>query len=237
MKTKFSHIIILISLILILTAQNRLFANDLEVQILKLSKEAIHTVLDESVFELYLEKKWFPSQLNSISSESIVSVNVIGNIKTYSNLSVLFLDQNQTPIEKQIQVKITGRMRVYTAKKDIQRGTIIEAEHLNESWISLGSNFEKNWIQLNDLIGSETQNTIKAGRVIHLHNVKKPVLIKKGQPIELHKRSGNLELVIDCVTESDANKGETVLINCANLRKKYLGQIISDTKAIWRKTL
>ena len=177
MKTKFSHINILVSLILILSAQNRLFADDLEVKILKLSKEAIHTVLDESVFELYLEKKWFPSQLNSISSESIVSVNVIGNIKTYSNLSVLFLDQNQTPIEKQIQVKITGRMRVYTAKKDIQRGTIIEAEHLNESWISLGSNFEKNWIQLNQLIGSETQNTIKAGRVIHLHNVKKPVLI------------------------------------------------------------
>ena len=91
MKTKFSHINILISLILILTAQNRLFANDLEVQILKLSKEAIHTVLDESVFELYLEKKWFPSQLNSINSESIVSVNVIGNIKTYSNLSIFFL--------------------------------------------------------------------------------------------------------------------------------------------------
>ena len=69
MKTKFSHINILISLILILSVQNRLFANDLEVQILKLSKEAIHTVLDESVFELYLEKKWFPSQLNNISSE------------------------------------------------------------------------------------------------------------------------------------------------------------------------
>ena len=66
-------------------------------------------------------------------------------------------------------------------------------------------------------------------------NVKKPVLIKKGQPIELHKRSGNLELVIDCVTESDANKGETVLINCANLRKKYLGQIISETKSCMEK--
>ena len=60
-------------------------------------------------------------EINNISSESIVSVNVIGNIKTYSNLSILFLDQNQTPIEKQIQVKITGRMRVYTAKKDLQR--------------------------------------------------------------------------------------------------------------------
>ena len=237
MKIKFIHINIVLSLIFFLFAQNRIFANDLEDQILKLSKEAIYNVLDEDVFELYLEKKWFPSQLNSISSESILSVNVIGDIKIYSNLSVLFLDHDQTPIEKQIQVKITGRMRVFTAKKDLQRGTIIEAEHLNRSWISLGSNFEKNWIQLNQLIGAETQNTIKTGRIIQLHNVRKPVMIKKGHPIELYKRSGNLELVIACVTESDANKGETVLINCANLRKKYLGQIISDTKAIWRKSL
>ena len=83
----------------------------------------------KSVFELYLEKKWFPSQLNNII-RIYFSVNVDRKIKTYTNLSILFLDQNQTPIEKQIQVKITGRMRVYTAKKDFERGAILNAEDI-----------------------------------------------------------------------------------------------------------
>jgi len=61
--------------------------------------------------------------------------------------------------------------------------------------------------------------------------------VKKGQSIQLFKRSGNLELTIDCVAGLDGNIGEVIMINCVNLRKKYLGELISENKAIWRKSL
>jgi flagella basal body P-ring formation protein FlgA len=92
-------------------------------------------------------------------------------------------------------------------------------------------------MQLNDLIGFESNKAIKAGKIIYSHNVIAPTIVKKGQSIQLYKRSGNLELTIDCVTGSDSNIGEVIMINCVNLRKKYLGEVISESKAIWRKSL
>ena len=47
----------------------KVFANDLEDYILELSKKAIYNILDQEAFDLYLEKKWFPSQLNGIKSD------------------------------------------------------------------------------------------------------------------------------------------------------------------------
>jgi hypothetical protein len=44
-------------------------------------------------------------------------------------------------------------------------------------------------------------------------------------------------LTIDCVAGLDSNIGEVIMINCVNLRKKYLGELISENKAIWRKSL
>ena len=52
-------------------SNEKVFANDLEEYILELSKKAIYNILDQEAFDLYLEKKWFPSQLNGIKSESI----------------------------------------------------------------------------------------------------------------------------------------------------------------------
>ena len=215
----------------------KVFANDLEEYILDLSKKAIYNILDQEVFDLYLEKKWFPSQLNGIKSESILSVNLIGQIRTYTNLSILFLDENEVPVEKQIQVKLAGRMRVFIAKIDFDRGATFKREDIQESWIALQPNFEKSIIQLNDLIGFESNKAITAGKIIYSHNVIAPTIVKKGQSIQLYKRSGNLELIIDCVTGSDSNIGEVIMINCVNLRKKYLGEVISENKAIWRKSL
>ena len=215
----------------------KVFANDLEDYILELSKKAIYNILDQEAFDLYLEKKWFPSQLNGIKSESILSVNLIGQIRTYTNLSVLFLDENEVPVEKQIQVKLAGRMRVFIAKIDFDRGATFRREDIQESWIALQPNFENSMMQLNDLIGFESNKAIKAGKIIYSHNVIAPTIVKKGQSIQLYKRSGNLELTIDCVTGSDSNIGEVIMINCVNLRKKYLGEVISESKAIWRKSL
>ena len=215
----------------------KVFANDLEDYILELSKKAIYNILDQEAFDLYLEKKWFPSQLNGIKSESILSVNLIGQIRTYTNLSVLFLDENEVPVEKQIQVKLAGRMRVFIAKIDFDRGATFKPEDIQESWIALQPNFEKSMMQLNDLIGFESNKAIKAGKIIYSHNVIAPTIVKKGQSIQLYKRSGNLELTIDCVAGLDSNIGEVIMINCVNLRKKYLGELISENKAIWRKSL
>ena len=215
----------------------KVLTNDLEEYILELSKKAIYNILDQEAFDLYLEKKWFPSQLNGIKSESILSVNLIGQIRTYTNLSVLFLDENEVPVEKQIQVKLAGRMRVFIAKIDFDRGATFKREDIQESWIALQPNFEKSIIQLNDLIGFESNKAITAGKIIYSHNVIAPTIVKKGQSIQLYKRSGNLELIIDCVTGSDSNIGEVIMINCVNLRKKYLGEVISENKAIWRKSL
>lgn len=215
----------------------KVFANDLEEYILELSKKAIYNILDQEAFDLYLEKKWFPSQLNGIKSESILSVNLIGQIRTYTNLSILFLDENEVPVEKQIQVKLAGRMRVFIAKIDFDRGATFRREDIQESWIALQPNFENSMMQLNDLIGFESNKAIKAGKIIYSHNVIAPTIVKKGQSIQLYKRSGNLELTIDCVAGSDSNIGEVIMINCVNLRKKYLGELISENKAIWRKSL
>ena len=215
----------------------KVFANDLEEYILELSKKAIYNILDQEAFDLYLEKKWFPSQLNGIKSESILSVNLIGQIRTYTNLSILFLDENEVPVEKQIQVKLAGRMRVFIAKIDFDRGATFRREDIQESWIALQPNFENSMMQLNDLIGFESNKAIKAGKIIYSHNVIAPTIVKKGQSIQLFKRSGNLELTIDCVAGSDSNIGEVIMINCVNLRKKYLGELISENKAIWRKSL
>ena len=92
-------------------------------------------------------------------------------------------------------------------------------------------------MQLSDLIGFESNKAIKSWKIIYPHNIIAPTIVKKGQSIQLYKRSGNLELTIDCVTESDSNIGEVIMINCVNLRKKYLGEVISENKAIWRKSL
>lgn len=237
MKTRLLNIALLILTFVMAPSTEKVFTNDLEEYILELSKKAIYNILDQEAFDLYLEKKWFPSQLNGIKSESILSVNLIGQIRTYTNLSVLFLDENEVPVEKQIQVKLAGRMRVFIAKIDFDRGTTFKREDIQESWIALQPNFEKSMIQLNNLIGFESNKAIKAGKIIYSHNVIAPTTVKKGQSIQLYKRSGNLELTIDCVTGSDSNIGELIMINCVNLRKKYLGEVISENKAIWRKSL
>lgn len=104
-----------------------------------------------------------------------------------------------------------GHLLVLTSAK--QRGDILQADDLD--WIEPTSSQRAVTgapQYMTDLIGKEMRRTVQANRPLRMADVKRPALIKKGEPVTLVYDAPGIKLTVNGKALADAYKNEPVRV-------------------------
>jgi flagella basal body P-ring formation protein FlgA len=107
-------------------------------------------------------------------------------------------------------------------KRAVRNGQIIEAEDIEIRDIPVLQTRGDTVTDIGSLIGKSPSHSISPSRPIRVHEIAQPAMIKRNSVVQMHYRSGSMEIITSGQAMEDGAKGE--FINVKNLASKKIVQ-------------
>lgn len=163
--------------------------------------------------------------------------NIHAEIQESSDLkgiiSVPIIFKSDDKIEKRISVKLEVKIYelVPVAAKHLKQGDEITSADFTlerlETTLLKKQNYSKN-----ELIGRTMANNVRRGETIALSDTKGPLLIKRGDMVELSVISGAVRIRANAVSLQDASAGDRVRIKRDGESKVLQGIVAKDGSVV-----
>lgn len=206
--------------------------------IIRMAEESLVSQFDVDQFEFTLKDKWVPEHLKDLTEDDIVSVELNGRLKKYSNFRVTYLDANRGTVQHRfVQLQVHGRVKAYTVQRELPKGRKITKDKIQTIWVPFEDQYKQIVLNRDEILGTETAKTLKPGQAIRFNDVKTPSILEAGADVSLLFKNGALVLSLQCESLDDAALGEEVSIYCKDQRTRYLGIVEGPRMVSWAKTL
>jgi flagellar basal body P-ring formation protein FlgA len=96
--------------------------------------------------------------------------------------------------------------------RDVARGQRITDADIDWAPASSARAARNSVADIDLALGMETKRSLKAGQPLQASDIRRPALIRKGEPVKLIYASPGLKLTVDGQAQADAGKGETVRV-------------------------
>lgn len=93
-----------------------------------------------------------------------------------------------------VNVHVTSKTMAVVAKVAIQRGDIINAEHVELAPVASRVVVDDLVYEVDLVVGSEAKNMIRAGQHVTSSGVRKPILVRRGDTVEMIAQSGGVRV-------------------------------------------
>jgi len=109
-------------------------------------------------------------------------------------VEVLYFPEDDPDSKQSFKVaaQITAKIQVPVAKLDLPRGSIIEHSYLEYTWVPLRLSSAHVFRELADLVGKKVEQGVQAGQAIMNKQVAAPILVKRGDPVNILIHRGEL---------------------------------------------
>lgn len=206
--------------------------------IIRMAEESLVSQFDQELFEFTLQEKWIPENVKLLSKDEIVSVELYGRLKDYSNFRVTYLDTKRGTIQHRfVQLQVGGRVKAYAVQRELGKGRKITKDKIQTIWVPFEEQYKQYVTNREEILGSETVKTLKPGQAIRFNDIKTPSILEAGADVSLLFKNGALVLSLQCESMDDAALGEEVSIYCKDQRTRYLGIVEGPRMVSWAKTL
>ena len=154
---------------------------------------------------------------------------IAGGCGFYRWKGTILLDEGGSiPITAQVRIEVIDKFPI--AERDLPLGvkigvhdfSIVESRH---PWLPFDARSEL------DLSGYIVQRPVKTGAVISSRAVRKPQEVEKGEMVELHVKSGPLELVTQAKAETSGKTGDRVVVSNPTSRRKFMAEVTGPGRA------
>ena len=130
-----------------------------------------------------------------------------------------------------VTVTIRWKDRVVVAKKNIKQGHLMQASDLRvvEKDVTY---LKTSYLQeIKDVVGWTGRRIFQRGQIIDEDLLKKPIVVRYGQPIQLQLNDGALQLSMMGKARGAGAIGDRIPVFIANTRKKVFAEIIDKNTA------
>lgn len=130
-----------------------------------------------------------------------------------------------------VTVTIRWKDQVVIANKNVRQGQVLEPSDLK--LVEKDVTYEKTaYMQnLNEVVGLEGRKLFKRGQIIDENYLKKPLVVKYGQPIRLVIDDGSLSLSMTGTARGAGAVGDRIPVFIQDTRKKVSAVIIDKSTA------
>ncbi len=204
-------------------------------RILELAEATISKHLDEAVVRFEVKARWIPGSVLASEPNDVLSVSLAGNIQKYTLFKVNYSSRAGTQTVD-IQLMIETQQLIPVALHRIKNGENVHASDFELQWTPVELGRDRFVEKLNELDGKSIRRTILAGQPVRAHEVSNPLLVKAGEPVNMHFSDGTIALALQCEARNNGSAGEEIQIYCRETRKKYTTKILAAGEVQWLRT-
>jgi flagella basal body P-ring formation protein FlgA len=115
--------------------------------------------------------------------------------------------------------------RVVTAVNPISRGERIRAEDVELVRIKRGAPQRPTFQTIDEVAGKEAIRDIAAGQVLDAHYVRSPLLVKRGDVVDLFARAGGVQVRTRARAREEGGHGDLINIELLNDRRALVARV------------
>lgn len=204
--------------------------------ILEKAREGLTSYYSSGKYRFDLAPRWIPQSLLHLESENILSVELRGEVRRYTDFEVLYRNRgNREKASIQLTVKVEQQIPVVSRR--ISRGEVIKEEDLQERWVSLMRNKGDLMEDINAMKGKTLRRTLLAGQPVRKSYVSREYIIEAGDRVKLIIEKQGIQVQLVGEAREPGAKGDKIRIYSEETRKKYKGEVISPGVTKWKNTL
>ena len=183
-----------------------------------------------------IQPRWMPNQLLQQSPAQVLSVQLSGQVRRYTNFEVVY-DQHGSRKRAEIQLKIMAEQKLPVVTDRIRRGAKLQEKHLVYQWVSVAQNGELYIASIEKLIGKTLRRTLLSGQPVRKSYVSRDLIIKAGDEVQIFIKRKGIQVQVSGVAREDGAKGDRIKIFSNETNHKYVGEVLRPGVIQWKSTL
>ena len=204
--------------------------------IMKKAYESLERQLTTGEYRFDIQPRWIPGQLLQQSPTQVLSVQLSGQIRRYTNFEVVY-NQRGNRKRAEIQLKVKAEQKLPVVRDRIRKGIKLEEKHLAYQWVSI-TQMSKSYIAgIEELLGKTLRRTLLSGQPIRTSYVSRDVIIKAGDEVSVFIKRRGIQVQVSGVAREDGAIGERIKIFSNKTKRKYVGEILRPGVIQWKSTL
>jgi flagella basal body P-ring formation protein FlgA len=129
------------------------------------------------------------------------------------------------PVEATFAASLTAHPTVVVTNRTLGRGQIIQRSDLELSPMPADELTSDTVTDIASLVGQETKSLLRNGRPVAKSDVGSPILIHRGDLIEVIVIGGGVSVSTNAKAVSNGAKGELIELETTNPRKRLIGRV------------
>ncbi len=129
------------------------------------------------------------------------------------------------PIETQLEIILTAHPKLVVPTRSLGRGQRIEARDLELKPFPVDQVDPQSVVDLEMLVGQEVRSPLQIGRPIKHDSVGSPILVHRGDLIELRVIGGGVSVTTNAKAIGDGAESDLIEIETLNPRKRLIARV------------
>ncbi|QDT06200.1 flagellar basal body P-ring biosynthesis protein FlgA [Rubripirellula lacrimiformis] len=129
------------------------------------------------------------------------------------------------PIESEIEVRMTSHPKFVVPTRSMGRGQRIGPTDLELKPFPADQVDSQAISDIESLIGKETRNNLRVGQLIDYADVGAPILVHRGDLIEVRVRGGGVTVTTNAKSLADGAESDLIEIETLNPRKRLIARV------------
>ena len=197
--------------------KRRTLISDVSAEDFKIARQVV-----ENAVQQYLDRAapgWGHPQIHPLLTTA-VAPRVLnareGNVRILSGqmldeehfLLTLAVPESQTQIDRvDVKVRIIRRPKIYVPVRTVSKGEVLQEGDLAQ----IETDDVRNGItDPTEIVGKQAVHSLHAGKAIQAAQIKPPVMIKRGETVQVVSRSGAVRVRTFLIAKRDGRLGETI---------------------------
>ncbi len=146
-------------------------------------------------------------------------------------IRIRFYEDERIVDDRAIRVTAEVRKTAVLLATDVRRGETISERHVRvqDRWLSPGSHTMDS---IDEVVGQKVRSKLHAGALLHPEDLEPPVLIRRGELVNVKCLSGSIVLSARARAMADGAEGELIELRLDGSKKSFLGRVDARGRAI-----
>ncbi len=132
---------------------------------------------------------------------------------------------SRDPISQSLEVRFTTRPMVVVPRENLRRGQVITAADLTLVPVPRGYPIESAITSIEDVVDMQVVNALQKDRPIAPSSITRPVLIERGDLVEVHVVGGGVTVATNARSLSKGAAGDLIAVETLEPRKKIIARV------------
>lgn len=204
--------------------------------ILKKAREKIASYFSSENYRFEITARWIPGKVLKREAESIVAVELKGQVRRYTDFEVLYEERGGRE-KASIQLAVEIEKRLPVVMRRISRGEVIGEGDLEEQWVSLARNRGALMEEISRISGKKLRRTLLAGQPVWRSYLVREYIIDAGDRVKVIIEKKGVRVQLMGEARENGAKGDIISIYSEETRNKYKGEVIRPGITKWKQTL